>query len=62
MERQLLKSPVMAQPDEDNSDRVERHVVYETVSSSSTKGTAITMIIVIAIAIALIVWVVMQMR
>jgi hypothetical protein len=51
----------MPEPD-DNSDRVEKHVVYETVSSSSTRGTAVTMIIVGVIAVALIVWIVMQMR
>jgi len=50
----------MPEPD-DNSDRVERHVVVETVSSSSTKGNTVTFIIVAVIAIALIVWVVMQM-
>ncbi len=51
----------MPEPD-DNSDRVERHVVVETVSSSSSKGTMVTFIIVAIIAIALITWVVMQMR
>ncbi len=57
----LLRTPGMTEPD-DNSDRVEKHVVYETVSSSSSKGTGITMIIVVVIAIALIAWIVMQMR
>ncbi|HKR65517.1 MAG TPA: hypothetical protein VJZ00_17440 [Thermoanaerobaculia bacterium] len=52
----------MAEPEDNNSDHVERHVVYETVSSSSTKGSAITIIVVIVIALALIAWIVMQMR
>ncbi|HEX6097687.1 MAG TPA: hypothetical protein VF432_15270 [Thermoanaerobaculia bacterium] len=47
---------------EDNESHVERRVVYETVSSSSTRSSAITMGIIVVIAIALIVWVVMQMR
>jgi hypothetical protein len=47
---------------EDNESHVERRVVYETVSSSSTRSSAITIGIVIVIAIALIVWIVMQMR
>lgn len=41
---------------------MERRVVYETVSSSSTKTSVVTFVIVGVIAIALIVWVVMQMR
>ena len=47
---------------EDSEHHVERRVVYETVSSSSTRSSAITIGIVVVIAIALIVWVVMQMR
>ena len=39
----------------------ERRVVVETVSSSSTKSTGITIGIIVVIAVALIVWVVMQM-
>jgi len=41
---------------------MERRVVYETVSSSSTKANAITFIVIIVLAIALIAWVVMHMR
>ena len=51
----------MAEP-EDSEDHVERKVVVETVSSSSTRSTGITIAIVVLIAVALIVWVVMQMR
>jgi hypothetical protein len=58
----LLRTSSMPEPDDNNSDRVERHVTYETVSSSSTKGTAITIIIVVVIAIALIAWIVMHMK
>ena len=47
---------------EDREEHVERKVVYETVSSSSTKGSAITIGVVIVIALALIIWIVMQMR
>ncbi len=47
---------------EDSEHHVERKVVYETVSSSSTRSTGITIGVVLVIAIALIVWVVMQMR
>jgi hypothetical protein len=50
-------------PEQDeNESHVERHVVYETVSSSSTRANTITFIVIIVIAIALIAWVVMQMR
>jgi len=50
-------------PDSENdADRVERHVTVETVSSSSTKGSAITIIIVVVIALVLIGWVVMHMK
>ena len=51
----------MPQPDE-NEDLVSRRVVTETVSASSTRGTAITIGIIAVVAIALIVWVIMQMR
>jgi hypothetical protein len=50
-------------PEPDNSEEhVERKVVYETVSSSSTRSTGITIAIIVVVAVALIVWVVMQMR
>lgn len=51
----------MPEPDDNAEEYVERKVVYETVSSSSTRASALTMIIVVVIAIALVVWVVMQM-
>lgn len=51
----------MAEP-EDSEHHVERKVVVETVSSSSTRSSAVTIGIVLVIAIALIVWIVMQMR
>ena len=47
---------------EPEDDHVERRVVYETVSTSSTRSSAITIAIVVVIAVALIIWVVMQMR
>jgi hypothetical protein len=51
----------MPEPDE-NESHVERRVVYETVSSSSTRANTITFVVIIVIAVALIAWVVMQMR
>lgn len=57
----LLAQPSMPEPD-DHQDNVERHVVYETVSSSSSRGSMVTIAVVVVIALALIVWVVMQMR
>ena len=54
----------MPEPDdkENTEEQFERRVVYETVSSSSTKSNTITIVVVIVIALALIAWVVMQMR
>ena len=53
----------MPEPEHEKSDEnVERHVVYETVSSSSTRSSAITIGAVVLLAIALIVFIVMQMR
>lgn len=57
----LLTPPGMPEP-EDSESHVERKVVYETVSSSSTRSSAITIGIVVLIALALVVWIVMQMR
>ena len=51
----------MAEP-EDSEHHVERRVVYETVSASSTRSSAITIAVVVVIALALVVWIVMQMR
>jgi predicted nucleic acid-binding Zn ribbon protein len=53
----------MAEPEVQNSEEhVERKVVYETVSSSSTRSSAITIGIVVVIALAIIIWIVLQMR
>jgi hypothetical protein len=49
-------------PEPENDDLVSRRVVTETVSSSSTRGTAITIGIVVVIALGLIVWIIMTMR
>ena len=51
----------MPEPEE-NEDLVSRRVVTETVSASTTRGTGITIGIIVVVALALIVWVVMQMR
>lgn len=62
----LLTLPSMPEPpverEEPAEHHVERRVVYETVSSSSSKTTVFTFVLIAAVAIALIVWVVMQMR
>lgn len=58
MAPQLLRLRSMPEPEEN----LERKVVVETVTSSSTRSSALTMGIVIVIAIALIVWIVLQMR
>jgi t-SNARE complex subunit (syntaxin) len=52
----------MPEPEKENDEHMERRVVYETVSSTSTRSNAVTFVIIAVIAIALIVWVVMQMR
>jgi hypothetical protein len=49
-------------PEPENEEHVERKVVYETVSSSSSRMSGITMAVIAVIAIALVVWVIMQMR
>ena len=55
----LLTPLSMPEPEDDV---VAKKVVYETRNVSSNRGTGITFAIVAVIAIALIVWVVMQMR
>lgn len=58
----LLRTPVMPEPEEPAEHNVERRVVYETVSSSSTRASGITIALIAVVAIALIVFVIMQMR
>lgn len=60
MVRPLLRTLNMPEPD--NEDNVERRVVVETVSTSSTRSSGVTIAIVVVIAIALVIWIVMQMR
>jgi hypothetical protein len=57
-----LLTPLRMSEPNDTEDHAERRVVVETVSSSSTKNTGVTMAIIAVIAIALIIWIVMQMR
>ena len=57
----LLALPSMPEP-EDNESHVERKVVYETVSSSSSRSSGITIAVIAVVALALIVWIVMQIR
>lgn len=61
MAPQLLPLPSMPEP-EHQDDTVERRVVHETVSVSSSRQSAITMIIIAVVALALIAWVISQMR
>lgn len=49
-------------PESEDEDVVAKRVVYETRSASSTRGTGITMGIIAVVAIALIVWLVLQLR
>lgn len=58
----LLRTPGMPEPDNDAEEHVARKVVYETRSSSSTKNQGVAFIMIGVIAIALIVWIVLQMR
>ena len=51
----------MAEPDNEQHE-VSRKVVYETVSSSSTKNSAVAWVIIGIVALALVVFIVMQMR
>jgi hypothetical protein len=57
-----LLTPLGMPEPEETEEHSERRVVYETVSSSTTKNSGITIAIIAVIAIALIIWVVMQMR
>ena len=56
----LLRPPDMPEPEDD--EHVSHRVVTETVHASSSRGTGITIAIIAVVAIALIVWVVMQMK
>lgn len=59
----LLKPLTMPEPEQEPDEHhMSKRVVYETSTSTSTKGQAITFIVIAVIAIALIVWIVMQMR
>jgi hypothetical protein len=49
-------------PEPEDNDHVERRVVYETVSASSTKYTGVTIAIIAVIAIAVVIWIVTMMR
>jgi tetrahydromethanopterin S-methyltransferase subunit B len=48
--------------DNQDEDMVARKVVYETRSASTTRGFGLTIGIIVVIALALVVWLVMQMR
>jgi hypothetical protein len=47
---------------EDNDSHMERRVVYETVSTNSTKYSGVTIAIIAVVAIALVIWIVTLMR
>lgn len=57
-----MLTPLSMPEPEEQPDQVERHVVRETVSVSSSKNSAITIGVVVVIALALVIWIVMQMR
>jgi hypothetical protein len=52
----------MPEPEIHDEGHVERKVVVETVSSSSTRNSGLTIGLVVVIALAIIIWVVVQMR
>ncbi len=52
----------MSQPSHDDESHVERKVVYETRSSSSSRMSAGTIVAIVVIALALVGYIVMQMR
>ncbi len=52
----------LSMPEPDDEDVVARKVVYETRSASTTRGSGITLAVIVVIALALIIWLVMQMR
>lgn len=56
----LLPTRSMSQPNDENESHVERKVVYETVSASSTRSSGITIGIIAVIALALIIWLLMR--
>ena len=57
----LLPKPDMPDP-EDSEHHVERKVVYETVSGSTTRSSGITIGIIAVVALVLIVWIIMHLR
>ncbi len=50
----------MAEPD--NEDHVERKVVYENISTSTTRNNIVGIIIIAVVAFALIAYIVMHLR
>lgn len=48
--------------DPNNESHVERKVVYEQVSSSSSRGTGVVIAVILAIAVALVAWILMHMH
>ena len=61
MARQLLPQPSMPEPTE-SEHHAERKVVYETVTTSSTRNTGVTIVIIAVLAIALLAYIIMQIR
>lgn len=47
---------------ETEDEHVAHRVVTETVHTSSARGTGITIGIIVVVAIALIIWIIMQMK
>lgn len=57
----MLARQGMPDPQTENEQHVERRVVYETVSASTTKSSAWTIGFVIAIALAIVIWIATKM-
>ena len=49
-------------PEPEDDEHVSHRIVTETVHASSSRGTGITIGIIVVVAIALIIWIIMQMR
>jgi hypothetical protein len=56
----LLTPQRMPEPRDETEQHSERRVVYETVSASSTRGSGITIGIIVVIALALVIWILMK--
>ncbi|HET7433159.1 MAG TPA: hypothetical protein VFN10_00455 [Thermoanaerobaculia bacterium] len=52
----------MPEPTDDSESHVERKVVYETVSSSSSRASGITIGVIVVVALILTIWIITHLR